>query len=131
MYSLISSSNDYPNSQCNPSGTQMASTSSASYHYRNIPTNSVLSDHGGDHRGDKKSGHNKGNSIQLEELNSHSGTKTKPHKINSTTPLSNQQILSSNSLSTTSLSANNISSVVKYRFVLLHSFLFNCFCLRF
>ena len=114
MYSLISSSNDYPNSQCNPSGIQSNTAPSSSYHHRNMQSNSIASDHG-DHR-DKKSSHNKGNVLQMEVLNSNNNKLTKPHKISPhvviAPPLSNDQILSS--FSTTSLSA--MSSVIKYRF---------------
>jgi hypothetical protein len=118
MYSLISSSsNDYPNSQCNPTGIQSVTAPSSSYHHRTMQSNSLLSDHS-DHR-DKKSSHNKGNVLQMEVLNSNNNNNklTKPHKISPTVviapPLSNHQILSSNSFSTTSLSA--MSSVIKYR----------------
>jgi hypothetical protein len=82
-----------------------------------MQSNSLLSDHS-DHR-DKKSSHNKGNVLQMEVLNSNNNNNklTKPHKISPTVviapPLSNHQILSSNSFSTTSLSA--MSSVIKYR----------------
>ena len=147
MYSLISSSNDYPNSQCNPSGAQPgASSTSSSYHHRNMQSNPLLADYG-EHRDKKSSSHNnnnnKGNnnnnSLAMDILNINSNTNnnnnnnltsklTKPHKINTPTvviapPLSNHQILSSNSLSTTSLSA--MSSVIKYRF---EFFFFRLFC---